>query len=315
MTAVLPKILLDTEFQDMNQYGKAVGWDLDFRQLETGKLAASVKAISLEKGMVLDVNFNRAFHQVGCAPETQMTFGIPGADVRNLNWCSRNVQGGSLLNFNLAGGFEGVSCAGFNGFTFAFDSGALQAFAAKLGMHEDLKTLVRGKSHWRSDSVITLSRRLRGLSQYLHSERDDVLRQCSTVLNEEVPTVLLSLLSEDSASRDISDSNSRKLLLKKSLGILQQADNLPIRVSDLCAQVGTSLSTLKRIFTDEFGMPPKAYIRARCLSACRDDLSKLPPDTVIADVANNWGFWHMGQFAADYRKMFGELPSHTLRRQ
>ncbi|MCK5375915.1 MAG: helix-turn-helix domain-containing protein, partial [Acidobacteria bacterium] len=32
----------------------------------------------------------------------------------------------------------------------------------------------------------------------------------------------------------------------------------------------------------------------------------------VTDVANNWGFWHMGQFAADYRKMFGELPSQTL---
>lgn len=34
-----------------------------------------------------------------------------------------------------------------------------------------------------------------------------------------------------------------------------------------------------------------------------------------ADVANNWGFWHMGRFAADYRKFFGELPSETLQKQ
>lgn len=26
------------------------------------------------------------------------------------------------------------------------------------------------------------------------------------------------------------------------------------------------------------------------------------------------GFWHMGQFAADYRAIYGELPSKTLRR-
>ena len=32
----------------------------------------------------------------------------------------------------------------------------------------------------------------------------------------------------------------------------------------------------------------------------------------VADAANEWGFWHMGQFAKDYRRMFGELPSETL---
>ena len=35
----------------------------------------------------------------------------------------------------------------------------------------------------------------------------------------------------------------------------------------------------------------------------------------VADIANGWGFWHMGQFAADYRRQFGELPSETLARR
>ena len=32
----------------------------------------------------------------------------------------------------------------------------------------------------------------------------------------------------------------------------------------------------------------------------------------ISDAANAWGYWHLGQFAADFRNMFGELPSKTL---
>ena len=31
----------------------------------------------------------------------------------------------------------------------------------------------------------------------------------------------------------------------------------------------------------------------------------------IRDIANRYGFWHMGQFAADYKKLFGELLSKT----
>ena len=45
----------------------------------------------------------------------------------------------------------------------------------------------------------------------------------------------------------------------------------------------------------------------------RHELLAGSADTRISDVANRWGFWHMGSFAADYRKQFGELPSETLR--
>jgi AraC-like DNA-binding protein len=34
----------------------------------------------------------------------------------------------------------------------------------------------------------------------------------------------------------------------------------------------------------------------------------------VTAVALRWGFGHLGQFAADYRARFGELPSETLRR-
>jgi AraC family ethanolamine operon transcriptional activator len=34
----------------------------------------------------------------------------------------------------------------------------------------------------------------------------------------------------------------------------------------------------------------------------------------ITGIANSWDGWHMGQFAKDYRRQFGELPSETLRR-
>ena len=38
-------------------------------------------------------------------------------------------------------------------------------------------------------------------------------------------------------------------------------------------------------------------------------------DAAALDAAAAFGFWHMSQFALDYREMFGERPSETLRRR
>jgi hypothetical protein len=32
----------------------------------------------------------------------------------------------------------------------------------------------------------------------------------------------------------------------------------------------------------------------------------------VGAVASRWGIRHLGRFAGEYRKMFGELPSRTL---
>ena len=61
-------------------------------------------------------------------------------------------------------------------------------------------------------------------------------------------------------------------------------------------------------------MTPKAYLQAQRLHGVRRELRVADTETVIADVAGRWGFWHMGQFAADYRRTFDQLPSETLLR-
>ncbi len=33
----------------------------------------------------------------------------------------------------------------------------------------------------------------------------------------------------------------------------------------------------------------------------------------VTDIAMKYSFFHLGQFAVDYRKIFGESPSETLR--
>jgi AraC-like DNA-binding protein len=57
-------------------------------------------------------------------------------------------------------------------------------------------------------------------------------------------------------------------------------------------------------------------MKARRLDSVRDDLGRDHGHAVkIADIANKWGFRHLGQFARDHRSWFGELPSDTYERK
>jgi AraC family ethanolamine operon transcriptional activator len=61
-------------------------------------------------------------------------------------------------------------------------------------------------------------------------------------------------------------------------------------------------------------MSPMAYLKTQRLNQVRQQLKACRHHrTTVTDVAIQCGFWHMGQFAKDYRKMFGECPSETLR--
>jgi AraC family transcriptional regulator, ethanolamine operon transcriptional activator len=87
----------------------------------------------------------------------------------------------------------------------------------------------------------------------------------------------------------------------------------PVTVSELSRAVGVPVRTLHSGFRRSLGLPPKTYGRVLRLNAARVDLRKAGPGVTVSQVAIRWGFFHLGNFAADYRRMFGESPSETLR--
>jgi len=66
-------------------------------------------------------------------------------------------------------------------------------------------------------------------------------------------------------------------------------------------------------FLEHFGSSPMQYLLAYRLNHVRRKLLQEPPVRgKILDVANEVGFWHMGDFASHYRRFFDELPSETF---
>jgi AraC-like DNA-binding protein len=51
------------------------------------------------------------------------------------------------------------------------------------------------------------------------------------------------------------------------------------------------------------------------MQAVRKELLEGPEPDDVTRIAERWGFTHLGRFASNYQKIFGEKPSQTLKRR
>lgn len=90
----------------------------------------------------------------------------------------------------------------------------------------------------------------------------------------------------------------------------------PLTLGAICAAARASERTVEYAFRDVFGVGAKRYLKILRLNAVRRGLLRRAPESiVIQDLAQDAGLWHMGHFSVDYRGLFGETPSDTLRRR
>jgi AraC family ethanolamine operon transcriptional activator len=89
----------------------------------------------------------------------------------------------------------------------------------------------------------------------------------------------------------------------------------PITMSEICAAVHVSRRTLQYTFIQCYGISPKQYIQVIRLNQVRRVLINNENFQTISDIAFNYGFFHLGQFSQNYKRLFGETPSQTLEHQ
>jgi AraC family ethanolamine operon transcriptional activator len=140
-------------------------------------------------------------------------------------------------------------------------------------------------------------------------------RQTQRVLEQTVLTAIVAVVDEPGVAppRPPAGPASRQQVVDAAKASMRSRIAEPITVADLCRELGVSRRTLQYAFGEVLGINPVAFLRAMRLNGVRRDLrtAQVPGDKV-QDIAARWGFWHLGHFVTDYRRMFGELPSQTL---
>ncbi|MDF1851557.1 MAG: helix-turn-helix domain-containing protein [Verrucomicrobiales bacterium] len=83
----------------------------------------------------------------------------------------------------------------------------------------------------------------------------------------------------------------------------------------ICRNLGVSERSLQMHFKEAMGMPPKTWFRRVAMNEAHRVLTlEQPRPGLVAQVAMDHHFEHLGRFSQEYRKLFGESPSETARR-
>jgi AraC family ethanolamine operon transcriptional activator len=294
-------------------------WNADFRQLSNELFKSEFFQAQVGNMLITNAHFGCAVDQRGGVPEGLRSFAIPQIDCSELRFFGHSVCEGVLLSFPTHGEIQAYNRPGFNILSFSLPEDYLeQLFEQHSGLGLPLNNVLGV-----GETIIPAStKRLDALRHSLNqmqlvlqnnSEPASQIAVCEQ-LHAQILISLLNIISGIILQPPVSARGSR-LTVDQALEYINDRAIAVVTIPELCVVTGVSERTLQNHFKRELGMTPKVYMTGQRLNGVHRQLwGADSKKTRIVDVANTWGFWHMGQFAADYRKLNGELPSETLRR-
>lgn len=109
--------------------------------------------------------------------------------------------------------------------------------------------------------------------------------------------------------------HNHSAIMKRLEEFLSENSNRPLYLEDICKATGASERILRASCQETLGMGPVRYLWLRRMHLARRSLLASSGETTsVTAIAMDNGFWELGRFATEYRALFGESPSMTLRR-
>lgn len=290
------------------------GWNQDYLQISSGHYSGYVSDIRFERVHMFLEYTSKALFQQGCLDEESIAVGVP------MFANSTGVFCGSATGRDYVHVFSGRE-----GFEFYSPSELLMA-GITVQRAELMQVLTPDEQESLDKScaaahVFSLETEgLEAIRRFVAQvfvtvgEQPEVMQ--GGAVAADFKQTLLALLAEtiphinDKSSTTLAASRCWKIIAETQEMVREQTET-PLSVTDLCLHFGVSRRMLQNCFQNMLAISPAAYLRAERLNAVRRMLKETDS---VTEAAANWGFWHFGHFSQEYKKLFGELPSATLKR-
>jgi len=306
------------QFDDFEAFTATLsGYDLELKQLDGGRFTATSQQVV--SGAVLLSHFiaTRRLEVQGNPPAKLRTFGIPTAQCQHFVWRDQPSDGNTIQIYRDVTELEMVTQPYFEAIDLSIPEDTLNHQCQELGLPE--LDVIIGNAEMLTCHQKDMRTLCHSLFRVCQALSHDPALINTTGMQEEIECELPRRLLNALCSAEPNEHSSRPLkkqhALRKAVDYIKTNTNSPITLNTLCQETQVSARTLQHAFLEHFGLSPKAYLRVQRLNDSHKELfASNPLDVRIADVADRYGFWHMGQFASDYKRLFGELPSETLRK-
>jgi AraC family ethanolamine operon transcriptional activator len=289
------------------------GWDFTVSQLGP---STEISRVSLYQTPHVGYNrfrYSPAYDQRLHAREGILSFGILDPDNPATWTYDQFLSNDSLIVFPHEENLKAVSPAGFrgNGLHFAED------FMANLAEHvykRPLNLLIPAAGIYAIEPARQgMLRAELHKWQQLEIHGADFLPAIVSRREESLALAIIDALVGESYIEKSSLILSERAVAR-ALENIHHSELENISAVELCKHAECSQRTLEKSFLKRFGVTPKKYIKRLRLAQVYKGLRNFDAQDCesIIELAGIHGFWHMGQLAADYKLIYGELPSETL---
>ena len=308
---------LDQKLNDFDEFCfNARNWDLDYRQLESGRFSSELLMIGNDTTIFTRAKLGRRILQKGAPPQGLITFGLLVDPIVNIYWRNIDVSGDKLFIFPPGGELHSITQADFDVFVVSLTEQKLNQVCASLELPE-FHCLIERNEVFQCDSQM-LSAFRHGLLSFereltMSNDLSSYHMQLEQ-LEHELAEWLIRIVAESRQPIARKPARKRDRALQSAECYIRESGNTIVTIPELCDVCNASQHTLEYAFRERYGLTPKEYTLVYRLNNVRKQLRAADPQAnQVSAIAQQHGFWHMGQFSSSYRRLFAELPSTTLK--
>lgn len=312
-------VICQQHFTNFDIFSNVVsGYDMQVKQISRGSFSANLQQIQYGPISISRFTSRPRVEANGMPPPGMRTFGVPTTNCQPFIWRNKRTTGNTIQIYRPDTELAVITNPAFEAIDISLSEDDFNNLNNIWGFPE-LARIIQNREMLECEPAIMHELRMLLINICTTIDKEpDRLRQDTALQNlfsYQVPYLLAIALMTSTAHKIKATTEKRNEAIKNATDYIDSYTDKVISIQQLCRDTGINKRTLERAFLEKYEMTPKSYLQSlRLNDAYKTLLQSDPKTTKVTDIALSHGFCHMSQFATDYRKMFGELPSTTLKR-